>query len=211
MVKNRVNEILRQSISDILKHRGFQKQGMLYVRRLGDVLHMIEVQRSRWNDTTRQSFTLNCGVYVPGVTSAFRNTTDAERPKLTDCCISVRVGMLRTPWHDIWWEISNNDGADKDAEIRGEIASIVTESALPFVERFPSEKEIIHFLTTEHIGSDKLVEPCAEGFQFSYAALLWRRLGEIHKCSMCLEEAKQRSKKTPLETVVAAFADRCRC
>ena len=211
MPKNRVNEILRTSLSVLLESRGFEKQSALYVRRLDDILHMIEVQRSRWNDLQRQSFTLNCGVYVPGITSAFWNAPEPKQAKLTNCCVNIRVGMLKEPRHDIWWEVSNDDRMEKDAQTRAEIVSIVTESALPFLSRFQTELEIARFLTEERTEADKFVEPRADVTSLVYAGLLWRRLGELNKCSMCIEEAKRRSRKTPLEAVVTAFADRCEC
>lgn len=211
MVDNRVNKVIRQSLSDVLKRHGFQRTGALYVRRFGDMLHMIEAQHSRWNDTTRKSFTLNCGVYVPGVTSTFWNTPEPKKPKLTDCCISIRVGMLREPRCDIWWEVSHDDSLEKDAQIQADIVSIITESVLPFLSRFQNESEITQVLTEESSSADGFIEPRASATRLAYAALLWRRLGEVSKCSSCINESKQRSKKTPLEAVINAFASRFNC
>lgn len=211
ILKDRVNGILRESLSRELKCYGFHKRGDLYVRRLGELCHIIDVQRSRWNDTHRISVTINCGIYVPGVTSAYWNTPEPKQPKATDCCVSVRVGMLRTPWNDIWWEVSNDDGIEKAALIQADISSIIVELAMPFLNRFQTTLEVVRFLTEGRIEADKFVEPRADVTRLIYAGLLWRGLGERSRCSTCIDEAKRLSKKTPQEAVVVAFADRCKC
>ena len=78
-LKNRVKALLAKSATPELKRHGFRKRGNVYVRPTGDVCHLVDVQYSRWNDSSEVSFTLNCGVWMRGVTSSFRNVTEPVR------------------------------------------------------------------------------------------------------------------------------------
>ena len=210
MAKGRVDEVLQGSIAEILKLRGYRKHANLHVRAVGAVCHMIEVQFSSWSPKNADRFTLNCGVYVPGVTSVFWNKPEPQRPKLTDSSIYVRVGMLAPSRLDIWWEVTNEGPSDNDARIQSEIRSALIDMALPFVGRFETEQQIARFLTEEPGEEDKLVEPRAAATRKVYAGILWRKLGDEAKCTVCLVEAMRQAGKTPLKPVVEKFVARFR-
>jgi hypothetical protein len=210
MIEKRMKNILRLSLVEVLKDHGFRQKSRLYVRHVDGIMHMVDVQGSQWNDREKKSITLNCGVYVPGVMSAFRTAPEPTQPKVAECCVSARVGMLRKPARDIWWEISESDSPDKDAQIAQEIASIVTGTVLPFLDRFRTELHVAEFLSTVPSEADKFVDPRVDGYRFSYAALIWRKLGAEEKCAAYIEQARQSSKKTTLESFVEAFAVRCK-
>jgi hypothetical protein len=211
MLKNRINKLLMKSLTPILVQNGFNKRGSVYTRASRSLLHMVDVQHSRWNDTIEVSFTLNCGVYMPGVTSTFRNISEPKQPKPTDCCIAVRVGMLTESRLDRWWRISKTDGSDCDRKIGEEIVSVVERFVLPFLQRFQQEKSVPEFLSQPRHGADEYVEPRADGLRLSYAAIAWSILGARSDCQTCLERAISLSKKTPMESIISSFASRFTC
>ncbi|WP_081426529.1 DUF4304 domain-containing protein [Sorangium cellulosum] len=210
MTKNRINKIIHEALSGALTPYGFKQRGDDYIRRIGDVSHVVNTQRSRWNEGNRVSFTLNCGVHVSHVTSTFRNLPEPAQPKLTDCCISVRIGMLTASRLDIWWELGDSDDTDEHTKVQRDVAMRTTDSMIPFLGRFESEHQVADFLSSTCTGADELVDPRAQALRMAYAAVIWRKLGDADRCSACIEEAERQSKRTPLQDVIVAFASRWR-
>lgn len=211
MLKTRVKNVVANSLAAKLRQHGFSKPANVYVRSSGDVFHMVDVQYSRWNDAKEVSFTLNCGVYVPGVTSRLGNLPEPKKPKVTDCCITVRVGMLTESRLDVWWKVSAGGGVLEDRQIIEEIGSITENTMMLFFERFKDAKAIACFLAERPSTGDRHIEPRPEGTRLSYAAIIWAKLGASDKCQTCLDQAVQRSRDTPLEDTVASFATRFSC
>ncbi len=210
MIKTRAKSVLAD-LAAKLKQHGFNKRGNVYVRQSEEVFQMVDVQYSRWNDAEEVNFTLNGGVYVPGVTSRFSNSPEPKRPKLRDCCITVRVGMLTESHLDVWWKMSASDGVLVDRKIKEEIASITENTLMPFLERFRDAKAVAGFLSKQPATEDQHIEPSAEGLRLSYAAIIWAKLGASDRCQTCLERAMQRSRNTPLEGTVTSFTKRFSC
>ncbi|WP_437630347.1 DUF4304 domain-containing protein [Sorangium sp. So ce854] len=210
MTKNRISKIIHEALFGTLAPYGFKRRGDDYVRRIGAVSHVVNAQRSRWSEGNRVSFTLNCGVHVAHVTSTFRNLPEPAQPKLTDCYISARVGMLTASRLDIWWELGDSDDADEYAKVQRDVAMRTTNSVIPFLGRFEAERQVAEFLSSTCTGADELVDPRAHALRMAYAAAIWRKLGDADRCSACIEEAERQSKRTPLQDVIVAFASRLR-
>lgn len=210
-LKERLNKILLESIARRLKEHGFRKRGDVFSRECRRVVHLIDIQYSRWNDSTETNFTLNCGVYMPGITAAFRNSAEPKVPKPTDCCIAVRIGMLTESQTDSWWTISAADDPERDDAVREEIASVLEQVALPFLNRFDDPRAVAEFLSGETAKNDEFVEPRAPGLRFAYAALAWRVLGETRRCQEDLRRAVASAERTPLQDIVSGFARRWSC
>jgi hypothetical protein len=211
MLKDRASKILSEAATATLKTRGFKKRGKAYIRQTGRLGHMVDTQFSRWNDGKEVSFTLNCGIYIPGVTSTFSNSPEPNHPKLEDCCINVRVGGLTESKLDVWWKLSERDTPERDMEIREEICSTIERTMLPFLDRYQNEKAVAEFLSQQRIDADKYIWPRAEGLRLSYAAIIWHMLGVRDTCRECIERAVRESTNTPVDGVVNAFAIRFTC
>ncbi|WP_437878160.1 DUF4304 domain-containing protein [Sorangium sp. So ce513] len=210
MTKNRIGKIVHEALFGALAPYGFKRRGDDYVRRIGEVSHVVNAQRSRWSEGGRVSFTLSCGVHVAHVTSIFRNLPEPALPKMTDCCISARVGMLTASRLDIWWELGDSDDADECAKVQRDVAVTTAESVILFLGRFETELQVAEFLSSTRTRSDELVDPRAHALRMAYAAVVWRKLGDVDRCSACIEEAERQSKRTPLQDVIVAFASRLR-
>ena len=101
----RIDGILKSALTPLLRSRGFRKRGPVYVAEHGEVTWLVDVQKSQWNDRNEAQFTVNGGVYVPGVVSGYSRRPDPAEPKMVDCCLSVRIGMLDESRVDKWWKI----------------------------------------------------------------------------------------------------------
>lgn len=190
---------------------GFKKVGDRFLRRQGQVTQVIEVQWSHWSDAQAVSFTFNGGLYVPRVTSVLRNRPDPKSPKLTDCCLSARIGMLTESSLDLWWSVAEGDSAEAfEQSLRG-IQLALENAMVPFLERFKEPQAIARFLEQPTgVGADQ-IDPRAQGLRLAYAAALWSGLGDAARCHACFELAVQSSKATPLEEVLNVFKERLRC
>jgi hypothetical protein len=211
MLKNRTKTILANSLAARLKQYGFTKQGSAWIRTSGRILHVVDVQHSRWSDAKELSFTLNCGVYVPGVTSRFRNMREPHRPKPTDCCITARVGMLTESKLDVWWKVSEDDTPDADVETTKEIILIIERTILPFFDRFLEEKVVADFLSQHRTKADEHIEPRAEELRLVYAAIILNMLGDGDGCRNFIAQALEKARKGPLEEVIGVFVKRFAC
>ena len=92
LLAKRISGILGSGLTPLLRAHEFRKCGQVYVSERGDVSWVVHVQRSRWNDETEAQFTINEGIYTPGVVGAYLGRPEPSALKLVDCCLSVRIG-----------------------------------------------------------------------------------------------------------------------
>ncbi len=187
----RLTNILRQSADVLLKPLGFRKRGVIYRRQLPELWWLIGVQRSRWNTSSECEFTMNFGVYVPGMAAAY-NRPDPKWPVVADCVVHARVGSLNPKPTDLWWTITLEDDAEKvDTLIREEISQQLQHYVLPFLHRLQSKWDVIHFLETLRPEDYRRVTwPLHEGITLESLAILYWLLGERERCREALEQLK---------------------
>lgn len=210
-IKKRADSLIKAAVAAPLARHGFRRRGACYVRALGDLLHLVDVQYARITIATKRTFTLNCGIYVAGVTSALGNLPDPEQPGIADCCVRIRVGHLGPPYRDVWWEISDEDGAEKDAHIRVEITDVVEGNVLPFLAQFQTMQALAEMLTNPKTEVEKRATLRSDAYRLIDAAVLWRRMGNREKCSACVAEASRLAVGKPGEELVARFVARFQC
>jgi hypothetical protein len=211
VLKKRAAVVLREGIAEQLEKEGFRRERQVYLRERGQMMHLLDVQYSQWNDETEVTFTLNCGIYREDVTSLFRNAAPPRHPKVTDCCIFARIGMLTESHLDLWWKVTAGDTESADAKVRQQLGDVVARYALPFFEGFPDERAAAQFLSAERPRKDEYVEPREPAVRQSYAAALWRLVGDAEACRRCLQASLSAATNGPLADVVRQFANRCHC
>jgi len=186
----RLQAILSKFVKPLLKESGFARTGDTYVRKQDELSWLIDVQKSRYNDGTQASFTLNCGVYVPGVLSRYGLAPEPSRPKVYHCVVSARVGMLSKEHLDIWWTLTAvEDAAFTDAKIGREVARRLVEHVLPFLQRFSSRAEVMNFLLMPRKDCEEYVEPRDRATSLIYAAILSLILGDRAQCEAIMNMA----------------------
>ena len=208
-MKARLKNIVARTVTPALKERGFKKAGDRFVR--GDaVVQLVDVQFSRWDNPNEASFTLNCGVWMSGVTSTYRNTAEPASPKLADCCISARVGMLTDSRLDVWWTVRQDDPSELDESTERAVVTALSGAVLPFLRRFETAEAIAEFLSAPLTGPDRLLDPRAEVMRVAYATAAWATLGQAARRDECLARATALAKTGPVKDIIAGFASRVR-
>lgn len=206
---SRLKAIVEEHVSPVLSHSGFQKRKDVYQKELPNLAWIIDVQRSRWSDASEAQFTLNCGVFVPGVISTYTNRPERAQVDSVDCCIRTRIGLLSNQMRDKWWTLSKSDNfAIVDRENGAEVAKLLVECALPFLYRFETLDNVLRFLTIPRSPQDKSVWPQAVAVAYSYAAVIASKMNRANDVATALEMAMAASKGSPAEEFVIRLRER---
>ena len=190
LFKARINAILSGSVTPLLSSFGFVKRGNNYEKEIGDVDWLIDIQRSRFDDPDCLQFTMNCGVYMPTVTSMYLGRSEPARKKLTDCCIQVRIGMLAEDRLDKWWVLKSNDDVEiSDRAVGEDMCYRLENHVIPFLNRFRSPETAMEFLSAPRTAADKLVLPRNKEISLSYAAAIAAKIGKTQEANAYLQKA----------------------
>jgi hypothetical protein len=140
----------RSSIPSDLRSRGFQRSGLTWTRVSGGVAHLIDFQRSRFNDPGSVKFTINIGVVLKDLWWVYSGENLSRRIHEADCFPRFRVGEalggFRDEARDLWWTLIENDGSDGPT---AEVRSALFERCLPILDRLNSVDAIYHFVQEE--------------------------------------------------------------
>ncbi|MEM8883280.1 MAG: DUF4304 domain-containing protein [Planctomycetota bacterium] len=145
-------EVLSRGFTAHLKPRGFRKQRWTYTRRLSEVVWLLQAQRSQWNDSRGLSFTVNLGVYVPGVATLIDGKPEPKSPSLVRASVHGRIGGLDPENLDVWWNLDPGDLAATTSRAIAEIGERIQQRALPFLERMESIEDVLANLDSLHPG-----------------------------------------------------------
>lgn len=185
----RLNELLKQWINPVLKQAGFKKKNLSYVADRGSLSWYLNVQRSQWNSQEKLEFTVNCGVFVPGVVSTWTNHPPKKSVTLTKCAIYVRLGMLTEERRDRWWVLEERDDADSvDRAIGEELQNTIQEYGLGFLRDFNTPVEVAEFLVASP-ESAKYVDPMSRAYRLAYAAIVYYLMGNRERKTELIDEA----------------------
>ena len=198
----RLNAILKDFLNPILKPLGFTKRKNVYVREDRELSWVIHIQRSDWNSATEASFTLNGGVYVPGVASTYVNKQERKSLNLADCVVYARIGMLSESRLDCWWNLRiNDDVASVETEIGMDIKRRVENDVLPFLKRFETKEDVIGFLEAPLPSKYKFILPPSYATRLAYAAILHSMSRRTEKYSETINKAIKEASKSHVEGV----------
>lgn len=196
----RVNGILKASLTPFLKSLGFHKTAMVYRAQQADLTWIINVQLSQWNDDEHVSFTLNGGIYVPGVVSRYSPRPEPIRPSLLDCCVSVRIGMLDESKLDVWWSFRGTQWSEKKVrQVGSSIREHVQRLLLPFLSPLDSQDAVAEFLSDPVTSETDKVCPQSDAIRRSYAAIIKMNLGKTVEALRDIETARSLAVGTPVQ------------
>jgi len=200
----RIDEILKAGLTPLLRKHRFTKRGSVYLAELGDVAWLVDVQKSRWNDATEAQFTVNGGVYVRGIVSAYCSSPEPRRPRLEDCCLSVRIGRLHEESVDKWWKLTGSSGPQDpgDEQVAAEVCEWVEGLLLAFFRRFESLAEIVAFLEGPIDSTTSFVSPQSSAQRHAYACLVHLRMGNAAKARIEIDEAVRQAEGSPVEEAI---------
>ena len=135
-----ITRIVQNDIKPLLQARGFRKKAALFWRDNGDVIDVVTVQRSQWNDSTSARFTINLGLYWKHIQGLVGRTVPL--PREYDCTVQTRLGGLLPERTDLWWEVS---GPDLSAVAQDVIEKLL-QYGLPWLENGHTVERTMEYL-----------------------------------------------------------------
>ena len=201
-INSRLSKILQEYVVPVLQAHSFRAVGGQFEKELGRFAWMLEVQRGRESNRAKVEFTLNCGIFVPGIASLYSNCATPEDRNLPNCCVHVRIGMLANDKLDKWWVLQVHDASSIDEAIGEDLALRVQNHVIPFFSRFQTIDDIFLFLSSPRPASDKYIWPQSHIIALSYAAILAYQLNRVSDLTILLNRAVAESDGSPLEEVV---------
>ena len=203
ILDNRLNAILKKEVTPLLKALKFKKRRLNYSYDFDGLCWLVNIQKSQWNDQEESAFTVNCGVYIPGILSVYANNiSEPTSPSLMHCACSARIGMLMPEKIDIWWTLTLGDSASVDEDIAQDIRIKVENVALPFLNKFKSSQSVADFLLYESGDKYKQVDPMAKTIRLAYSAIIYSRLNRHDEAKRILDIAIEASKDSPIEYTI---------
>jgi hypothetical protein len=205
----RLNAILRHRLTPMLRAHGFRRSRNTYARQLQHLRWIVEIQRSSWNSEDQAEFTVECGVYVPGLMGIYGDRAEPESIDVTWCCLRQRLGSLSPERRDVWWRLrADDDAVVVDARIAEDIVTRMGRDAVPFLQRFVTPRDVAEFLTAPRSEEDRMVSPIAKSICLAYAAILSSMGGDVEAASVALDAAVAASRRKPNEEFLRRLRDR---
>jgi hypothetical protein len=137
---NRISSLVKAFLSPVLTAHGFGGGLMVWNRRIGDLAHVLEFQRSRWN---AKEFTVDLGVCVRQAWEIYRGMSLPDNVREYDCYPRLRIGnILGDGRMDIWWTL--REVADFES-VGVEVRKVILENCLPFLDSMNSFASVVAF------------------------------------------------------------------
>lgn len=133
------------ALKSLLKPLGYRKTSVLFVRDLGDVLHLVEMQSSRQSTEAQAVFTVNVGIYAPRLVPA--DVRDVRRPSIPAAHWRQRLGRLCPEGQDLWWTAKDMSEAVEAAD---DIARRIQLYALPALNSLTNLKDLADIWKSGH-------------------------------------------------------------
>ncbi len=141
--------IIKEGFTPLLKPLSFKKKALNYYRRLAEVGHIINIQKSSYGDRDHIKFRINIGIFEPKFWLGyydFKHTGQVpDYPTEPVCLIRKTINDLRGR-KDLWYEIHNYTDEQK---LIKEIQEDIQQYILPFFKQYDSVEKI--FYSTDSI------------------------------------------------------------
>jgi hypothetical protein len=149
-----IDQIVSTHLKPALLAKGFRKQGSTFWRDRGEVIDVMTVQKSQWNDGQAARFTVNMGVYWKRIHELLGEPVKTIPPKEYQCTIRQRLGRLFsvTPEFpnglDHWWEV--NPATDL-AATASEVVDRIERFGVPWLERLHDLEFALQYIQTHPV------------------------------------------------------------
>jgi hypothetical protein len=129
---------LLEQIAALLKAYNYTKKGSTFFLEKSGNKGLIDFQKSKNKPSDGTSFTINLGIFS---TELWRRTGDPvkEKPDISMCHWSQRIGFLLPQKEDYWFLIPDNTPADVTIS---EIRKIITEIAIPVIDTHIADEDL---------------------------------------------------------------------
>lgn len=130
-ISKTIDGIIKAELAPLLKRKGFKKKARNFYREHSDRIELMNIQSSQWNEGQEGKFTVNVGVYFPAISEITDAPPVKGMPKVYDCTIRERIGLITKTRRDTWWEI----GPKTDHKVvAADLVSKVNSICLPWLE-----------------------------------------------------------------------------
>ena len=142
----KLDTIVKEGFTPLLKPLSFKKKALNYYRRLAEVGHIINIQKSSYGDRDHIRFRINIGIFEPKFWLGyydFKHTGQVpDYPTEPVCLIRKTINDLRGR-KDLWYEIHNYTDEKK---LIKEIQKDIQQYILPFFDQLDSVEKIFSAL-----------------------------------------------------------------
>lgn len=140
-----IDELIKNHLAPMMKDIGFRKSGANFWREDANIIDVLNIQKSQWNDAWEACFYVNLGVYFKAFHRDQGSEFKSKFPREYDCTVFSRVPE---PTINAWTLRPDSDV--------GQLGPILTETihevAFPWFEEMHSEVNILSHLKMQGIG-----------------------------------------------------------
>ncbi|WP_240941298.1 DUF4304 domain-containing protein [Paenibacillus sp. HB172176] len=152
-MQQRFNEWIKHDVKPLLAGYGFSKKGLCFSKSSGDLIYLIQFQKSRGNSKERIRFYVNCGIYAAEL-ARLQTREVLEAPQEVDCHFRERMEELASfaPDHFELEGDSNQD--DLLATLLAGLKEVIQ-----FYDTIPNARKIVDYYTAGpylHLGEESL-------------------------------------------------------
>jgi Domain of unknown function (DUF4304) len=128
---------LLEAMTHLLRAAAFKRRGQLFERVIGDVVQLVQLQKSISNTSHSVRVTINLAIWVP-VLAPVRGGV-RERLSEPGAHWRQRLGFTMPEHRDVWWEITCASDAARAAT---EIAAALRQHGLPSLDAVQSAADL---------------------------------------------------------------------
>ncbi|MGL5720595.1 MAG: DUF4304 domain-containing protein [Alphaproteobacteria bacterium] len=180
--KERYEHFFKNILTPFLKDTGFKKKSNRFVKYGEELAYSIHVLRGKVNTVDYTCFSIYTEIFLS-------NFEEKNNPKIYKTTIlAVKIANLTKDYfrRDITLRTEDEDAELKDAENAAYFLKAIEESAIPFMERFKTVRDVIHFLENLNPEENFLDIPAENLIPNQLAELYWL-LGEKDKALQILD------------------------
>lgn len=180
---------VQRLLASYLRPLGFRKKGRSFNRAVADgLVHVVNLQMGEYpigdcaipgrRESYYGRFTVNLGVFLPGVRSVEQNRAPPDFFREYDCDVRERLGVLARS-DDLWWDL---DHAIPRTAVQ--IVRLMDAFGVPFLERFENSTAVL-----DRIDSDGQLPSCNAGRSALVGGLLSVHFGQPARAATYFDKA----------------------
>jgi hypothetical protein len=132
-------ENLIATLHQTMAPEGFRKSGnTIYRQQTDGIRHIVYFQRGQSWSSLAGEFTVELGVFIPEIFTAYWNKSVPKHLSSGICEINERLGMLGESGQDKWWKQSSNP-----KQVENEIFSLLNKEGREYFSQYSSREVIL--------------------------------------------------------------------
>ena len=142
-----IDELIKDYLAPMMKEKGFRKSGANFWLDDENVIDVLNIQKSQWNDAWEASFYVNLGVYWKAFHRDQGSEFKSKFPRAYNCTAFSRV---LEPTAKTWRLLPNSDLS----KVGNILSETVKKIAFPWFEEMHSEASILSHLKMQGIDEN---------------------------------------------------------